>query len=137
MVEFFLKFGSTNKRLILPAVASVLYIIMDIIEYTTKMEELHILFDLYTRGVSYTLIIIVPLVQRCCERKNKKDIASENIFKSQCSKKSILHFFLFIFIVFIIFWSIYRSYFFKRKKSRGNTRLSNVTLPWLMHRRSN
>ena len=120
MVEFFLKFGSTNKRLILPAIASVLYIIMDIIEYTTKMEELHILFDLYTRGVSYTLIIIVPLVQRCCDRKNKKDISSENIFKSQCTKKSILHFF-FLYLVYLLYFGAFIGLTFLKAKNPEET----------------
>ena len=72
MVEFCLQFGLTNKKLILPAIASVLYIIMDIIEYTTKMSDLHIIFDLYSRGISYTGIMLVPLVQKCCEKKGKK-----------------------------------------------------------------
>ena len=106
MVECFLKFGETNKKLILPAVASVLYIIMDIIEYTTKMEELHIIFDLYTRGISYTLIIIVPLVQKCCDRKNKNNTSNENKKKPQCTKKSILHFF-FLYVAYLFYFGAF------------------------------
>ena len=77
MVEFFWKSCSTNKKLFLPAIASVLYIIMNIIEYTTNMKDLHLLLDLYTRGISYTGIIIVPIIQKCCEKKNKKDNAEK------------------------------------------------------------
>ena len=106
MVECFLKFGETNKKLILPAVASVLYIIMDIIEYTTKMEELHIIFDLYTRGISYTLIILVPLVQKCCDRKNKNNTSNENKIKPQCTKKSILHFF-FLYVAYLFYFGAF------------------------------
>ena len=118
MVEFFLKFGSTNKKLIMPAVASALYIIMDIIEYTTNLKELHIIFDLYTRGVSYTLLILVPLVQKCCERKYKKDTASESIFKSQCRKKSILHFFFLYLIEILFFGGFIGLNFLKAKNSK-------------------
>ena len=106
MVECFLKFGETNKKLILPAVASVLYISMDIIEYTTKMEELHIIFDLYTRGISYTLIILVPLVQKCCDRKNKNNTSNENKIKPQCTKKSILHFF-FLYVAYLFYFGAF------------------------------
>ena len=106
MVKCFLKFGETNKKLILPAVASVLYIIMDIIEYTTKMEELHIIFDLYTRGISYTLIILVPLVQKCCDRKNKNNTSNENKIKPQCTKKSILHFF-FLYVAYLFYFGAF------------------------------
>ena len=106
MVECFLKFGETNKKLILPAVASVLYIIMDIIEYTTKMEDLHIIFDLYTRGISYTLIILVPLVQKCCDRKNKNNTSNENKIKPQCTKKSILHFF-FLYVAYLFYFGAF------------------------------
>ena len=106
MVECFLKFGETNKKLILPAVASVLYIIMDIIEYTTKMEEIHIIFDLYTRGISYTLIILVPLVQKCCDRKNKNNTSNENKIKPQCTKKSILHFF-FLYVAYLFYFGAF------------------------------
>ena len=103
MVQFFLKLGSINKKLLLPAIASILYIIQNIIDITTKMEKLHTIFDSYSRGTSYVLIITVPLVQKCCERKNKKDANIENKKKSKCTKKSILHFFV-LYLIFILFF---------------------------------
>ena len=84
MAEFFLKLGYVNKKLILLTIATVLYIIMDIIEYTTNMKDLHFVLDLYTRGISYTRIIIVPLVQKFCDKRNQRDTINK---KSQCSKK--------------------------------------------------
>ena len=89
---------------------------MDIIEYTTKMSDLHIIFDLYTRGISYTGIILVPLVQKCCEKKRKKENISENKEKSKCTKKSILHFF-FLYLIYLIFFGTFiefQIYFFKK-----------------------
>ena len=112
MVEFFLKLGSINKKLLLPAIAAVLYIILDIIELTTKADKLHILFNSYSRGLSYVLIIIIPLVQKCCD-KNKRDSKKDN--KSKCTKKSILHFF-YLYLIFIIFFSIYIFLFFYKTK---------------------
>ena len=96
MVEFFLKLGLINKKLLLQAVAAVLYIILNIIVITTKMDKLHIIFETYSRGLSYVLIIIIPLVQKCCDRKNKKDTNIDNKGKSKCTKKTVLHFFTYI-----------------------------------------
>ena len=71
---------------------------MDIIEYYSGMCELHIVLDTYTRGISYTAIIIVPLILNCFD-KNKKEIKE----KFECSKKCILHFsILYIIYLFII-----------------------------------
>ena len=119
MVEFFIKLGSTNKKLLLPAIASVLYIILNIIDITTNMEKLHIIFDSYSRGTSYVLIIIVPLVQKCCERKTNKDINIENKKKSKCTKKSFLHFFI-LYLIFILFFGVFiYLHIYKTKNPEG------------------
>ena len=75
-------------------------------EYVAEMEELHIIFDLYTRGISYTLIILVPLVQKCCDRKNKNNTSNENKIKPQCTKKSILHFF-FLYVAYLFYFGAF------------------------------
>ena len=103
MAEFFLKLGYVNKKLILLTIATVLYIIMDIIEYTTNMKDLHFVLDLYTRGISYTGIIIVPLVQKCCDKRNQRDTINK---KSQCTKKSILHF-SFLVVGYILYFIVH------------------------------
>ena len=45
MAKFFLKIGSINTKLIMPIIAAIIYIIMDIIEYNVTMPELHYIFD--------------------------------------------------------------------------------------------
>ena len=71
MWKFPLKFGLINKKLLMPAIAAIIYMIMDIIEYKTKMVELHLLIDLSTRGFSYAGIIIVPIILNCFDKKEK------------------------------------------------------------------
>ena len=95
MAGFFLKIGLVNKKLIMIVIASLLYIIMDIIESYSGMCELHIILDTYTRGISYTAIIIVPIILNRLD-KNKKETKE----KSECSKKCILHFSL-LYLVYI------------------------------------
>ena len=73
MKEFFIQFGTVNKKLILLAIQTVLYIIMNVIEITTKMKELHIILDLYTRGISYSMIFVVPLILKCWDKRNNID----------------------------------------------------------------
>ena len=99
MAEFFLKIGSINKKLIMIVIASILYIIMDIIEYFTQMTELHFILDAYSRCISYISIIIIPIILNRLDKKGKNEI-KENY---QCSKKCILHFSkLYIAYAFII-----------------------------------
>ena len=69
MAKFFLKLGSINKKLLLPVIAFILYMIMDIIDYYSQMAELHLILELYTRGISYTAIIIIPIIQKCRDKK--------------------------------------------------------------------
>ena len=71
MAGFFIKIGHVDKKLIMLGILTVLYIIMNIIEYVAEMEELHIILDLYTRGISYTAIIVVPAVLKCWDKKIK------------------------------------------------------------------
>ena len=52
MAKFFLKVGSVSKKLYLPLIAAILYIIMDIIEFISEIPKLHFTLDLYTRGIS-------------------------------------------------------------------------------------
>ena len=69
MSKFFLKLGSIDKKLIMIIISTILYFIMKIIDYVSKMSKLHKIFDVfYTRGISYIMIIIVPKIQKC---KNK------------------------------------------------------------------
>ena len=68
MSKFCLKLGSTNKRLLLPVISAVIYIIMDTIEYFVKMSDMHIVFDFYARGISYILLKIIPIIQICREK---------------------------------------------------------------------
>ena len=99
MAELFLKVGLINKKLIMIVIASILYIIMDIIEYFTEMTELHFILDAYSRGISYISIIIIPIILNRLDKKGKNEI-KENY---QCSKKCIFHFsILYIAYAFII-----------------------------------
>ena len=104
MADFFIKFGQVNKKLIMLGILTVLYIIMDIIEFYANMGELHIILDLYTRGISYTGIIIVPEILKCLDKKNKVD--TEEKEQSRCTKKSILHF-GFLHLVYILYFVVH------------------------------
>ena len=68
------------------------------------MGELHIILDLYTRGISYTGIIIVPAILKCRDKKNKVD--TEEKEQSRCTKKSILHF-GFLHLVYILYFVVH------------------------------
>ena len=115
MAKFIFKLGTVNKKLIMLIVASLLYIIMDLIEYFTKMSELHIILDLYTRGISYTAIIIVPLIQKCLDKKEK-----EKNKKVQCTKKSILHFSI-LYIEYILYMAVILYLNTLKSKDRDST----------------
>ena len=108
MKEFFIQFGTVNKKLILLAIQTVLYIIMNVIEITTKMKELHIILDLYTRGISYSLAFVVPLVLKCWDKKNKVDTeeSEKEKEKCRCTKQSVL-LFGFLHFVYICYFGIY------------------------------
>ncbi len=98
MGKFCLRIGAVNRKLLLPAIAAVLYIIMDIIEYKADIKDIHTIFDLVTRGISYTCAIFIPLVQKLYDKTKKFDEV-----KFKCTKRSILH--------IIILYSIYIIYF--------------------------
>ena len=98
MGEFCLRIGAVNRKLLLPAIAAVLYIIMDIIEYKADIKDIHTIFDLVTRGISYSCAIFIPLVQKLYDKTKKFDEV-----KFKCTKRSILH--------IIILYSTYITYF--------------------------
>jgi hypothetical protein len=67
----------------MPIIASILYIIMDIIEYNTEMKELHTILDLYSRGISYSLIIIIPKLLNSFDKNKESEKKECNITKKQ------------------------------------------------------
>jgi len=89
MVNFFLKLGVINKKLIMPVITAAIYVIMNIIELNTGMENIHIILYLNTRGISYTCSIFVPIVQKKCDKNKQQQIRKR---RAQCTKLSILHF---------------------------------------------
>lgn len=115
MAQFFLKFGSVNKKFMMPIIASILYIIMDIIEYNTDMKELHTILDLYSRGISYSLIIIVPLLLNSFDKSTVSDRKECNI-----TKKKILHYFL-LYLNYILYFVVYGyiNHLKSKAKSKG------------------
>jgi hypothetical protein len=102
MANFFLKLGVINKKLIMPVITAVIYVIMDIIELNADMNDIHIIFNLYTRGISYTCAILVPIVQKRCD-KNRQKIRKR---RAQCTKRSILHFTI-LQLEYIIYFGLY------------------------------
>ena len=102
MVNCFLKLGVINKKLIMPVITAIIYVIMDIIELNADMNDIHIIFNLYTRGISYTCAILVPIVQKRCD-KNRQKIKKR---RAQCTKRSILHFTI-LQLEYIIYFGLY------------------------------
>ena len=115
MAKFFLKLGSINKKLLLPVIAFILYMIMDIIDYYSQMAELHLILELYTRGISYTAIIIIPIIQKCRDKK-----AGEKKEKSRCSKKVFLELF-FLYLAYVIYFGAYIYVTSLKSKDRDKT----------------
>ena len=115
MVEFCLKLGKISRKLILPLIASILYIVMDLIEYFTEMPELHFSLDVYTRGISYTAIIIIPLFQ-----KRFSKIKRENEEKFQFNKRTLFHFSL-LYINYIVFFVVYSYLYILKNDDPDNT----------------
>ena len=103
MVNFFLKLGVINKKLIMPVITAAIYVIMNIIELNTGMENIHIILYLYTRGISYTCSIFVPIVQKKCDKNKQQQIRKRRV---QCTKLSILHFAIFLLGAIVNFWLI-------------------------------
>jgi hypothetical protein len=60
---------------------------MDIIGHYTGIKEPHLILNLYTRGISYSAIMIIPKIQNCWDKNNKTE-------KFKFTKKTFLHFFL-------------------------------------------
>ena len=102
MVNCFLKLGVINKKLIMPVITAIIYVIMDIIELNADMNDIHIIFNLYTRGISYTCAILVPIVQKRCD-KNRQKIRKR---RAQCTKRSILHYTI-LQLEYIIYFGLY------------------------------
>ena len=102
MANCFLKLGVINKKLIMPVITAIIYVIMDIIELNADMNDIHIIFNLYTRGISYTCAILVPIVQKRCD-KNRQKIRKR---RAQCTKRSILHFTI-LQLEYIIYFGLY------------------------------
>ena len=106
MWKFPLKFGLINKKLLMPAIAAIIYMIMDIIEYETNMVELHLLIDLSTRGFSYAGIIIVPIILNCFDKKEKNQEEKNKEKKITITKKTILHFFI-LHLTYVLYFGAY------------------------------
>ncbi len=96
MPKFCLKLGSMNKRLLLPVISAILYIIMDTIEYFVKMSDIHIVFDFYARGISYVSLKIIPIIQKCREK-------SLGINGKKCQCKKTIYDLFFIYLTYLIF----------------------------------
>ena len=99
MAEFFLKVGSINKMLLMPIISAILYIIMDIIEYYVEMPGSHYIFDFYARGISYVMLKLIPIIQRC---RNK----SVGIKEKKCHCKKTTYDLFFIYLTYIIFFVV-------------------------------
>ena len=98
MLKFCLKLGAIDKKLIMIIISTILYIIMDIIDYFSEMSSLHIILDnFYSRGISYIMIILVPLVQKC---RNKDLIMLEN----SRSSKQIARDLLYVYLMYILYF---------------------------------
>ena len=115
MAKFCLKLGSIDKKLIMIIISTVLYIIMDLIEYFLKMSSLHIILDsFYSRGISYIMIIIVPLIQKC--RKNELILLENNR-----SCKQITLDLLRVYLMYILYFLAILYLMSLKKKDREDT----------------
>ena len=99
MVDFFLKLGSINKRLLMPIISAIIYIIMDIIEYFVEMPDSHYVFDFYARGISYILLKLIPIIEKCRSRK-------VGIKEKKCHCKKTTYDLFFIYLTYLIFFTV-------------------------------
>ena len=99
MVKFCLKLGSIDKKLVLVIITTIIYFIMDIIDYNFKVSALpFFLEEFYTRAVSYIMIIIIPSIQKC---RNKELKMRE---KNRSCKQIALDL-LYIYIMYVLFFT--------------------------------
>ena len=101
MTNFFLKLGSIDKKLLMPVIAFFLIMIMNIIDYYWKISEFYVILELYSRSISYTVAIIIPIIEKC---RNKK--IGEKKEKSRCSKKIFIELFL-LYLSYAIYFGVY------------------------------
>ena len=121
MVEIFLKLGSIDKKLIMIIISTILYFIMKIIDYVSKMSKLHKIFDVfYTRGISYIMIIIVPLIQKY---RNKGLKLKE---KHRSCKQMVLDIF-YLYLMYIFFFSASLYIFLLKAKNPEDTKDYKMT----------
>ena len=98
MVKFCLKFGSLNKKFIMIIISTILYFIMDIIEYSTEMSSLHYVLDFfYARAISYVIFILIPLIQKC----RNKDL---RVRQKALSCKRIAHDLSLVYLMYILYF---------------------------------
>ena len=98
MAKFCLKSGLIDKKLIMIIISTILYIIMDIIEYFSKMSSLHVILDsFFSRGISYIMIIIVPLIQKL----RKKEFI---LLETNRSCKQIVIDLFYIYLMYIFYF---------------------------------
>lgn len=116
MENFPLKFGLVNKKLLMPVISSLIYMIMDIVEHYIILTKLHLLIDLSTRGFSYAGIIIVPIFLNALDKNKKK----EEVKKTKITKKTILHFFI-LHLTYILYFGAYGLLTSLKSKDPENT----------------
>ena len=103
MVKFCLKLGSIDKKLIMIIISTILYFIMYIIERFSNMSQLHAILDgFYSRGISYIIIIIVPLIQKC---RNKELILLEN--RRSCKQITLDLFYIYLMRIIVDLLAFY------------------------------
>ena len=100
MAKFCLKLGLIDKKLIMIIITTIIYFIMDIIDYYSEMPSLPCFLDtFYTGAVGYIMIIIIPSIQKC----RNKDLRFKE--KSRSCKQIVLDLF-YIYITYIIVWIV-------------------------------
>ena len=122
MVKFCLKLGSLDKKLVMLIIYTILYFIMQVIEYYSNMSELHLfLDDFYSRGISYILIIILPFIQKS---RNKNSKFKEN--RKNCKQITIDLFYIYLTYLFYFINAIYIiSLKAKDPKNTGDYKMSH------------
>ena len=80
MTNFFLKLGSIDKKLLMPVIAFFLIMIMNIIDYYWKISEFYVILELYSRSISYTVAIIIPIIEKCRNKSIATYVLNDILF---------------------------------------------------------
>ena len=119
MVKFFFSLGYVDRRLIIPLINSINYIISNVWFYFFPEDDVNLFFYYIGLSIGEMLVILVPYIFRF---QNKSDQSAI------CTKPNIIdYFFLFLFDILILLYTV-ASYYFEDDNSFNICSFDSITI---------